>query len=75
MEKLQHILAAEPAKPKKAWAVEFGISRPHLIALADGTRKPSLPVAQRIEAVTSGAIRIIDWPNLRPIIEAARASQ
>lgn len=56
----------------REWADLFGISRPHLIALLEGTRAPGLAVAQRIHTKTNGAVPITAWPNLAAIVDAAK---
>lgn len=56
------------------WADQLGISRPFLYGLLDGSRKPSLAVAAKIERATGGAVPITTWPNLNAVIEAARGA-
>jgi len=72
MEKLNTLITSEPGKPKQAWAEQFGISRPYLYALADGSRLPSLAVAMRIQEKSGGAIPLSAWPNLKTLIDATR---
>lgn len=59
---------------KAAVAEQLGVSRPYLYGLLDGTRQPSLEVAQRIARATDGAVPITAWPNLAAIIAAAQAA-
>lgn len=62
-------------KPSKAAVAEhLGVSRPYLYGLLDGTRQPSLEVAQRIARATDGAVPITAWPNIAAILEAAKAA-
>lgn len=68
----QHI-KAQPHKPMREWAQDFGISRPHLLALMAGDRMPSVDVALRIEAKTGGAVPLDAWSNIRAM-RAALAS-
>ena len=55
-----------------AWAVTFGISRAFLYGLVDGSRNPSLPIAQRIATKTGNSVPITSWPNIKAIIDAAK---
>jgi plasmid maintenance system antidote protein VapI len=71
MSTLHQYIKAQPERPMREWAEAFGISRPHLIMLIDGTRAPSLPVARRIQDQTGGAVPITVWPNLAAVIDAA----
>ena len=66
----QHI-KGQPQKSLALWAQDFGISRPYLYALIDGSRNPSLEVAQRIATATCGAVPLEAWPNLWAVIDAA----
>lgn len=66
----QHI-KGQPHKSLGLWARDFGISRPYLYALIDGSRNPSLEVAQRIATATCGEVPLESWPNLSAIIDAA----
>lgn len=53
----------------REWAAEFGISRPHLIALMDGSREPSINVASRIQERTGGEVPITVWPNIAAMMK------
>jgi plasmid maintenance system antidote protein VapI len=64
-------IKTDTAKTRAEWADAFGISRPYLYGLLDGTRSPSIDVAARIEAVTGGAVPIRAWPKLAAVIDAA----
>jgi hypothetical protein len=70
MDKLNTFIAAEPGQPMRAWAERFGISRPYLYSLLEGTRYPSLAVAQRIEKETGGAVPLTAWPNINAVAQA-----
>ena len=72
MSTLPAFIKTQPDRPMREWADMFGISRPHLIALLDGTRAPSLAVARRIQQQTAGAVPITAWPNIAAVIDAAR---
>jgi len=67
-------IQSQPHKPMRVWAEEFGISRPHLINLMDGSRAPSLAVALRIQVVTNGAVPITAWANLAAVVRAAEGN-
>ena len=54
----------------KELAATFGVSRPFLYGLLDGTRCPSPKVALRIAKVTDNAIPVSTWPNMRAMLEA-----
>ena len=56
------------------WASELGVSRPFLYGLLDGTRQPSLEVAQRIDAATKGKVPLSSWPRIRAVLEAAKGA-
>ena len=71
MEQLNTHINAHPGRTKGEWAEMFGVSRPHLHALMEGQRQPSLPVAQRIQAATRGEVPITAWPNLAALVQAA----
>lgn len=75
MSSLKTYIKGKPKKPMTAWAKELGVSRPFLMGLLDGTRKPSPDVALRIQANTNGAVRVTDWPNIRAVIEVVEKSQ
>lgn len=70
MNTLASYIQSQPPRPKRAWAEQFGISRPHLIALMNDERAPSIEVARRIEAETGGRVPVTDWPNIRALSEA-----
>ena len=70
MEALKSYIAAKPDQPMRVWAARFGISRPYLHALIDGTRFPSLAVAKRIQDETGGAVPVAAWPNLNAVLQA-----
>jgi hypothetical protein len=70
MSTLSDYIKSEPDRPMREWAEMFGISRPYLIALADGTRTPSLAVAQRIAEQTRGAVPLSSWPTLAAVARA-----
>lgn len=72
MSSLQEYIKSNPARPMRAWADDFGVSRPFLYGLLDGTRNPSLQAARRIEAATGGNVPITEWPNIRAMLDAAR---
>lgn len=72
MSTLNEFIKGFPERTKQDWADAFGISRPYLYALLDGTREPSISVASRIAATTSGAVPITAWPNLAAVVDAAR---
>lgn len=74
MSTLQKYIKSQPQRPMREWADDFGISRPHLIALIEGDRTPSLEAAQRIAAVTGGAVPIQSWPNIRKLLDDVRAA-
>jgi len=54
MSTLSEYIKTQPERPMREWADQFGISRPHLIALMAGERAPSIKVARQIEQVRSG---------------------
>lgn len=70
MQQLSDHIAARPGKTYGEWAQDFGVSRPYLYGLLDGTRSPSLATAQRIAAATGNDVPITAWPNLAAIIAA-----
>lgn len=72
MSSLHQYIKTQPQRPMREWAAQFGISRPHLIALIDGDRAPSIEVARRIEAETGGEVPVTTWPNIRAMQEALR---
>lgn len=74
MSTLPDFIKAQPERPMREWAEMFGISRPHLLALIDGTRAPSLSVARRIQDQTRGAVPITAWPNIAAVVDAAQAA-
>ena len=71
MSALSDFIKTQPDRPMREWADVFGISRPHLAALLDGTRAPSLAVAKRIQQQSNGAVPITVWPNIAAIVRAA----
>ena len=71
MSTLSEYIKAQPEKTKTHWAECFGISRPHLYSLMDGTRQPSIDVAQRIAKATGGKVPVTAWPNMAAIVSAA----
>ena len=72
MSTLSAFIKTHPEKSMAQWAEDFGVSRPHLYCLIDGTRQPSLPVAQRIAAATGNAVPITAWSNIAAIVKAAQ---
>jgi transcriptional regulator with XRE-family HTH domain len=70
MSTLPDHIKSHPEKSMSDWASSFGISRPHLYALLDGSRNPSIEVAKRIAQATSGDVPISAWSNFKAIIEA-----
>ncbi|AZV00253.1 Cro-like protein [Paracoccus phage vB_PkoS_Pkon1] len=71
MSTLRDYIKSQPRKSRKEWADCFGISRPYLYGLMEGTRHPSLDVALRIADITEGAVPVMAWPNLAAVIRAA----
>lgn len=71
MSTLSEYIKAQPEKTKTQWAERFGISRPYLYSLMDGTRQPSIDVAQRIAKATGGKVPVTAWPNMAAIVSAA----
>jgi hypothetical protein len=74
MSTLNDYIKTQPNRPMREWAEIFDISRPHLIALLDGTRAPSITVAQRIHEQTNGAVPVASWPNMAAVINAAKGT-
>lgn len=70
----EHIKTA-PEKSMAAWAKDFGISRPYLYSLLNGSRNPSLDVARQISMATAGSVAITVWPNLSAVVRAARPAK
>jgi len=70
MEHLAQHITAYPGRTYGEWAEIFGVSRPHLHALLNGERQPSLSVAQRIAAATEGQVPVTAWPNLAALAKA-----
>ena len=70
MSTLKEYIKSQPKMPMQAWAEKFGTSRPHLIALVEGTRFPSIELAQRISAATDYAVPVTEWPNVKAVIDA-----
>lgn len=71
MSTLSEYIKAQPEKTRAQWAECFGISRPYLYSLMDGTRQPSIDVAQRIARATGGKVPVTAWPNMAAIVAAA----
>ncbi len=69
---LSDYIKGRPEKSRSQWADEFGISRPHLHCLLEGSRLPSLDVATRIAVATGGAVPISSWPNIAAVLAAAQ---
>lgn len=74
MSSLKTHIKSQPARPMREWAERFGISRPHLIAIMDGERSPSLATARRIEEGTGGAVPISEWSNIRQMLDDLRGA-
>lgn len=72
MSTLANHIKDAPEKSLSQWAKDLGISRPYLYALIDGSRVPSLPVAQKIEAATGRAVPVASWPNMAAILSATQ---
>jgi plasmid maintenance system antidote protein VapI len=75
MEQLANHIAAHPGRTNSEWADMFGVSRPHLHALLNGDRQPSLPVAQRIADATGNNVPVTAWANLAALIAAVQGSR
>ena len=73
MSTLSHFIKTHPEKTLAQWAEAFGISRPYLYGLMDGTRTPSPEGALKIAAQTAGAIPAVSWPNITTMLAAADA--
>lgn len=71
MNTLSAYIKGQPEKTMAEWADAFGISRPYLYGLADGSRNPSIDVAQRIASATANAVPLTAWPNISAVINAA----
>jgi plasmid maintenance system antidote protein VapI len=71
MSNLDTYIKSKPEKSMQAWADDFGISRPYLYDLVNGTRLPSIEVAVRIERGTGGTVPVVTWPNLAAVLRAA----
>lgn len=74
MSNLSEYIKSQPQKARSAWADDFGISRPYLYALLDGTRLPSIDVAKRIEVATGGAVPVTAWSNIAAVVDAAKGA-
>ena len=72
MDQLAKHIAADPDRTYAEWAVTFGISRPHLHALLNGDRQPSLDVAQRIADATG--VPVTAWPRLAALAKAMKGA-
>jgi plasmid maintenance system antidote protein VapI len=70
MTNLSEYIKTQPDRPMREWAEMFDISRPHLLALIEGKRAPSVAVARRIEEQTQGAVPITAWPNIAAMMRA-----
>ena len=75
MSTLAEHIKASPKRTMQEWADSFGISRPYLYSLVDGSRFPSLSVAARINNATGGNVPVTSWPNLSAIVEADDAAR
>ena len=64
----------KPEISRAEWARRFGVSRPYIYGLLNGTRCPSPEVAARIQAATDGEVKVTDWPNIAAVVAAVRAS-
>lgn len=71
MNTLSAYIKGHPEKTMAELADTFGISRPYLYGLADGSRNPSIDVAQRISVATGGDVPVTAWPNISAVINAA----
>lgn len=74
METLKTYIKSQPSRTMAEVADDLGVSRPFLYGLLDGSRQPSLDVAQRIDAATGGQVPITSWPRIRAIVEATRGA-
>lgn len=75
MSTLSNYIKGHGEKTRAELAAAFGISRPHLYSLIDGTRQPSIAVAVRIASATNGEVPVTSWPNLNAVISAAGGSK
>lgn len=57
----EYMAATRPDRTPKEWAEFFGISRSHLVMIANGTAQPSKALMQRIEDRTNGGVPILSW--------------
>lgn len=73
MRTLSNFVKSRPEKSMSEWAAQFGISRPYLYGLMDGTRSPSAEVAIQIERETGGEVPAVSWPNIVALLDAADA--
>jgi len=71
MSTLAEFIKAKSGTTMTAHASAFGVSRPYLYSLCDGTRSPSFKVAKRIEAASDGAVPVQSWPKFAEIMGAA----
>lgn len=71
MSTLSNFVKTNPEKSLSDWAAKFGISRPYLYGLMDGTRAPSPEVAMQIERETGGKVPAASWPNISAMLDAA----
>lgn len=56
-----------PQRAMAEWAEVFGVSRPYLYGLMDGSRQPSMKVAKRIAEKSEGAVPVLCWKNFAAI--------
>lgn len=75
MDKLHAYIQAQPPRPMREWADAFGISRPYLLALLDGSRSPSVATARAIADATGGAVPVLAWANIRAVVEAVEGDK
>lgn len=71
MSSLSKYVKTQPPKKMQEWADLFGVSRPYLYGLMDGTRSPSLETARRIDLATGGQVPLSSWPNIAAVLKAA----
>ena len=71
MSNLSHFVKTNTEISLSEWAARFGISRPYLYGLMDGTRAPSPEVAMQIERETGGIVPAASWPNISAMLDAA----
>ncbi len=71
MSTLSQYIKTRPEKSLADWADAFGISRPYLYGLLDGSRTPGPDVALRIDNATGGEVPAASWPNIADMLDAA----